>query len=253
LRKFLFLTIAIFATVALTPNSAFADSFTLGGTYQYVTLNGQYVVGGISGSTLNEVAIGQVFCDDSRDEDALNSTRQVNVNSLTGPWSTSSPMFATAGVTAYKEAAILMYEAGLSANANQQQQNLLQAAIWDVFSPGTGSSVIGLSSGADNSWLNWAAGHVDSFTYDGAEIFTPIDAGKQEFLLIGDTSPTPESPTLYLVGLGLLLLLLAKATTKKARAHTSAGPFIILYIRTPFISFSSFLQQPSSSPSARRC
>jgi hypothetical protein len=195
------------ATVAFAPR-AIADSFTLGSGYANTTLNGQYVVGGISGSTLDGNSIGSVICDDSANESYLGTTWSVNVNPLAGPW-TTSPMFATAGVATYEEAAILGYEMTLSA-ANQYEQNVLQAAVWDLFHPGSGATITGLPAGADSSTLAWASGEVNDFNYNGSEIITPTGSGNenQEFLLT-EASPVPEPPSGSLTMLGLLLGMLS--------------------------------------------
>ena len=205
--KSLIVATALLTAVACAPR-ANADSFTLGGGYTYTTLTGQYVVGPISGSALNGNPIGLVICDDSAHESSLGATWQVNVNPLTGPW-TTSPMFAAAGMATYEEAAILDYEMTLSANANQHEQNILQAAVWDLFNPGSGTTLTGLSAGADSSTLTWAKGEVNDFSYNGSEIITPTGngVGNQEFLLV-KASPVPEPPSGSLMALGLLIGIL---------------------------------------------
>jgi hypothetical protein len=132
---------------------------------------------------------------------------------LGGSW-TTSPLFAAAGIKPYEEAAILEYEMTLPANANQYEQNILQAAVWDLFNPGSGAGATGLTAGADDSTLAWTSGEVNYFSYDGSEIITPTGSGdgNQEFLLI-EASPVPEPPSGSLVALGFLLGMFAWGRT----------------------------------------
>ena len=201
---------------------AFGDSFTLGSSYGYTTLTGQIVAGGIFGSTLNGVPVGFVVCDDTANESYMGSTWPVNIEFLTGTWDhLPSPMFSSAGIGTYEKAAILEHDMGLPANATQQNQNLLQAAIWDLFLPGSGTATTGLPAGADNVLLAQVAGEVNDFQYSG-EIITPIGGGigNQEFLLLDatpDPSPVPESSTGLLMALGLLFVSLPAGY--KLRTH----------------------------------
>lgn len=199
--------VVLFATLFLTPTVQ-ASNFTLGDNYSYVSLNGSWVVSQVTGSQLNGIDIGPVICDDTGHESYLGTTWQVNVESLTGPWITN-PMFASAGVDSYKAAAVLNYEMKLAVNANQENQNLLQAAVWDIFRPGTGTLLTGLPSNSDQMLVTQAFGEIDDFNFTGSEIITPVGTGvsNQEFLLV-EAAPVPESSSflLFLCGLSLLLI-----------------------------------------------
>jgi hypothetical protein len=205
MKNKLFSILVVLLTVLIFVPTVRASSFTLGNDYSYVSLNGSWVVGQITGSQLNGSSIGPVICDDTGDESYLGATWQVNVESLAGPWITQ-PMFASAGVASYKAAAVLDYDLGLAINANQQDQNLLQAAIWDIFRPGTGTALVGLPTNSDQTLITQAFGEISSFTYVGSEIITPVGTGvgNQEFLLV-KASPVPESSPLLLLLFGALL------------------------------------------------
>ncbi len=202
--KWAIFAIAIALLCLASPAVARADTFTLGTGYQYVTLNNQFVVGLITGSTLNGKAIGPVICDTSDKESFLGSTWMVNVNPLTGPWS-PPPMFSGVGATGYEVAAIAEYDMTLPANQNQNEQNLLQDLVWDEMIPGSGAAITGLPVGADNTLLAQIATEVGNYNYSGSIILTPAgNDPDQEFLEINavpDPVPEPASRTLTLVGL----------------------------------------------------
>ncbi len=197
-----------FATAVAVPVRA--DSLILGDGYKFTNTTGAYVVALITGSTLNGQGIGPVMCDDAGDDTNLGSILQVNIEPLMGIWETP-PMFAAGGETLYEELAILESWMALSVNQNEQEQALLQMAVWDLTIPGSGAAITGLPDGADSALITQVAEQVGDYFYSG-EIFTPTGSseGNQEFLLLTATplpspEPTPEPSTLSLLGSGLLL------------------------------------------------
>jgi hypothetical protein len=195
-------SILVLLAMLLMASLAYADNiFTLGTGYQWVTLNGNWVAGGVSGSTLNGVAVGDVFCISPDAESYLGTSWPVTV---------SSPK----GLLQEEEAVLVMDEELVASLQNQYEQNVFTEARWDLADPGSGATLTGLPAGADSSLLAWLPTVVNDYNYSGVKVYTPFGSGvgNQTFesglatLIPPPQSPTPE-PATWLMLLGGASLL----------------------------------------------
>lgn len=201
---------ALLVTIAMILSCAAveASTFTLGGTYGY-SANG-VVVGDIFGSTLDGNPLLGVICDDTANESSLGGTWQVNVTSLA---SIGSNVMFPGDTVLYEEAAILAAKMQNPLLADASDQALYQAAIWDLFLPGTGTVAAGLAPGADAALLGWVGTQTGNYTYGNVEIISPVTAvpggPNQEFLegfATMNCHGTPEPETWFLFLGGSLLI-----------------------------------------------
>ena len=177
-----------------------SSTFTLGTGYGYAS-NG-WVVGPITGSQLNGAAIGPVLCMDDQDRSYLGTSWQVEVNTL--PTLQYIHPNGPAVVQQYEEAAVLVFQAELPAQQNTLAQAEIQAALDDIFHPGTADAFLGLPAGTDDAWLSYAMAHTGDYTYNFVEVFTPVGAGNDNQTFLTGASlpsvPEPSAGSLFILG-----------------------------------------------------
>ena len=106
----------------------------------------------------------------------------------------------------YQQASILVYEMGLSANANLPAIGDIQLAIWKIFDPG--DSNLPFTSGS-TTWLGWVgAQDLAAWDYSNVKVLTPTrDFVSNQEGLVGGATPTPEPGSIALLfGGGLALI-----------------------------------------------
>ena len=202
----------VLLALLLMASLANADNFTLGSSYQWVSINGLWVVSPIGGSTLNGASVGDVVCISPGLVSYLGTSWLVAVSGG------SSLTFLQ------KEEAVLFMDAELTASFQDQfDQNVLAAARWDLVVPGSGATLTGLPPGADANILAWVPTVVDDYSYSTVRVFTATGSGvgNQAFLnglptLIPPPPQTPE-PSTWSMLLGASLLVVGAMRFRKNR------------------------------------
>lgn len=214
------LCVAILLVVAI---SAMADTVILNGGG--ASLNG-YFVGPIP-ATLDgdQVSDGGMACLDITSHSSIGQAFDVTINTLPLNNPSSPPRFGSdaTAIRHYEEAAWLLGQIP----SNSSQVANLQFAVWKIFDANADELLDTYFPGWDEvavaGWLTLAAAiNPDNYDFSSVRIYTPTSAYalNQEFMSGGATpapvSAVPVTPTILLVGSGLVGLVGLRWTRRQA-------------------------------------